>query len=377
MNKKTFGFRGLQKASNMVKRMDAKLSYRRLAYQYDYTPQDVKARIKRIGGGYQGSDAEFRDTVVKYWSRYGVKPPRAWYALYCNGKDAYDPRFIPDPIWFERVLPYFNRKPVAGAYADKGIYSFLLRDVKKPDTIVKNMGGYYYDGDGDNLISREEAERICRGEEHLICKPSMGTKGAGILFYDRDDENSRSITAIFDAMKSNFVVQRIVKQHPDLARLNPSTLNTVRVISFHFKGEVHILSAQLRIGGAGARVDNVSAGGCACAIKPDGWLQGQSVNRQSTWTDETPGGIKLNTIRIPNYEGVIETIKRLHVKLPYFNIVGWDFAVDQDGEPVFVEFNTRPGQNQIGGREPTFGDMTDEVLEDVFIKKTLKDAFKR
>ena len=42
-----------------------------------------------------------------------------------------------------------------------------------------------------------------------------------------------------------------------------------------------------------------------------------------------------------------------------------------------IEYNTEPAQNQIGGREPTFGDMTDEVLEDVFIKKSLEGAFRR
>ena len=42
-----------------------------------------------------------------------------------------------------------------------------------------------------------------------------------------------------------------------------------------------------------------------------------------------------------------------------------------------IEFNTRPGQNQIGGKEPTFGEMTEEVLEDVYIKKSLRNAFKK
>ena len=128
----------------------------------------------------------------------------------------------------------------------------------------------------------------------------------------------------------------------------------------------------MRIGGADARVDNVSAGGSACAVKPDGWLYEKSVTRKSTWTDETNNGIKLKDIRVPNYEGIKETIKRLHCLLPYFNIIGWDFAVGEDGIPVFIEFNTKPGQNQIGGREPTFGDLTDEVLDEVFIKKTMK-----
>lgn len=347
------------------------------AKRNEYTPRLVQARVNRIGGGYRGNEKEYRETVLKYWEKFGVKPKRIYYTLLCDGQECYDPRFIPDPIWFQKILPYFNCRPFAQAYSDKSLYSKLFPEIKKPDTLVKNMGGLYYNGDGDQPITREEAEQILKTEEHLIFKPSLGTKGAGILFFDRDDEKSLSVPAVIDKMGSNFVVQRIVKQHPDLARLNPSTLNTLRVISFRFKGEVHILSAQLRIGGTGARVDNVSAGGSACSVYPDGRLHEKSVTRKSTWTDETPNGIKLSTIRIPNYEGVVETIKKVHCQLPYFNIVGWDFAVGEDGTPIMVEFNTKPGQNQIGGKEPTFGDRTDEVLEDVFIKKTLKHAFIR
>ena len=277
-----------------------------------YTPRQVKARIKRAGGGYQGSAKEYRETVLKYWEKFGVKPKRVFFTLLCDGMDAYDPRFIPDQIWFQKIIPYFNCKLFAQAYSDKCLYSKLLPNVNKPDTIVKNMGGLFYNGDEDQLITRDEAEHILEAEEHVIFKPSLGTKGVGIQFYDRDDGNGIHIPDILDAMGSNYVAQRIVKQHPDLAKLNPSTLNTIRVISFRFKGAVHILSAQLRIGGAGARVDNVSAGGSACAVKPDGWLHEKSVTRKSTWTDETASGIKLSTIRVPNYEGIVETIKSLH-----------------------------------------------------------------
>ena len=337
----------------------------------------TKNRLKNLAGGYKGSNREFREVVLEYWKRYGIKPEKCWYDLYCAGMDSYDPLFITDPIWFYDIIPYFNNTKIEAAYLDKGMLNRLLPDVRKPETIAKRIAGYYYNGDGEQLISRKEAESICVQEEHLIIKPSNRSKGAGILFYDRDDKNSMRIPAIFDAMEGSFVVQRIVKQHPDLARLNPGSLNTLRVISFHFKGEVHILSAQLRIGGTGARVDNYSAGGNAVAVKPDGWLYEKSVNHDLEWVDVAPNGIELKEVQVPNYTGVVDTIKRLHCSLPYFNIIGWDFAVDENGTPIMIEFNTQPGQNQIGGREPTFGDLTDEVLEDVFIKKTLKNAFKR
>ncbi|WP_458463041.1 sugar-transfer associated ATP-grasp domain-containing protein, partial [Paenibacillus sp.] len=271
---------------------------------------------------------------------------------------------------------YFNNLIMRRAYGDKCMYSKILRDVKKPETIVKNIATYFYDGDGDHMITRAEAIRLCESEEHLIFKPSLDSAGGhGISFYDRDDKNSPRIEDLFEEFGVNFVVQRLVKQHPDLAKIHASSLNTVRVMSFHFQGEVHILSAQLRMGGGAARIDNISAGGCACAIKPDGWLYEKSVTRKSEWTDTHSSGIKFKDIRVPNYEGILATAKRLHCELPYYNIIGWDFAVDVDGNPVFMEFNIMPEQNQIGSAMPAFGDLTETVLEEVFIKKTLKEAF--
>ena len=363
----------LKKTWSLAKKLERKQRDRYLSRKsYD----EAILRMKTINGGYHGSSREFREKVVSYWKRFGVRPKRFWFDLFCNGQNEYDPRFIPDPTWFCDIIPYFNDMMQANAYADKGIYNRLITGVRKPETVAKNMGGHFYNGDGEQLITGEEAIRLCENEEHLILKPSGGAKGTGILFYDRDDEKCRRIPELFSAMKINFVVQRLVKQHPDLERLNPSSLNTLRVLSFHFKGEVRILSAQLRIGGSGARVDNVAAGGFACPVRPDGRLYEKAVNRESVWTDETPNGIKLQTICVPHYEEVTAAIKRLHPQLPYYNIIGWDFAVGEDGTPVMVEYNTMPAQNQIGCRAPTFGDLTDEVLEEVYIKKSLKKGFR-
>ena len=374
MSNHSIWYRIVHKTDRKMLAWAERLRLRRLAIE---ATENTKARVKLIGGGYGGSKAEYRDTVLRYWSKYGIKPGKCWYDLYCNGKSEYDPRFIPDSVWLEYIIPHFNNSRVDFAYRDKGLYRRLFSGVAYPETVVKKVGDYYYDGDGEHLISREEAERLCAQEESLILKPLRGLKGQDIAFYDKAVNSSEDVTRLFDQLRPGFVAQRFVKQHPDLERVNPSSLNTIRVMSFHFHGVIHILSAQLRMGGVGSRVDNVSAGGRACAIHPDGTLFERSVTRKSAWTDETPSGIKYKDIRVPNFETVLKTAKSLHQQLPYFNIVGWDIAVGADGSPVFIEFNTSPEQNQIGCGSPTFGDLSDEVLDEVFIRKSGKKSFMR
>ena len=341
----------------------------------DDMTRHIKDLLKSVNNGYDGSVSEFRKTVLSYWEPYGVKPDKYWYDLFCRELDHYEPRYIPDTIWYNDILPYFNYIAINKAYRDKGMYSRILQGVKKPETVVKNIAGYYFDGDGERPISREEAVSLCEKEEHLIFKPSVNSgSGRSITFFDRDLPGSEKIEDIFGRFKYNFVVQRLVKQHPDLAAINEQSLNTIRVMSFYFKGEVRILSTILRMGGVGARVDNISAGGISCVIRPDGRLAEKAVTRKSEWTDEHPSGIKFRDITVPSFDRIIDTVKRLHPTLPYFGIIGWDYAVDESGDPVFIEFNTMPEPNQISCG-PTFGDLTDEVLKDVYIEKSRKNAF--
>lgn len=56
----------------------------------------------------------------------------------------------------------------------------------------------------------------------------------------------------------SFIVEELVKNCPELASLNPSSLNTLRCVTCLDKnGDVHFIAIALRTGGKGAVVDNV------------------------------------------------------------------------------------------------------------------------
>lgn len=331
-------------------------------------------RLRIIGGGYPVSAEEFSE-VKKYWKKYGVAPRKYWYKLFADRPKKVDPRYISDTVWHKYILPYYNNILFMRAYTDKGMLDRFLPEALQPVTVVKNVGGTFYTGNNE-IITREEAAAICRQHECLIFKPSIDS-GAGqmIHFYDRDEMDGSVIDEYFSLFVSNFVAQEIVEQHADLAAIHSRSLNTVRVISFLFKGEVHILSAQLRMGAGDARIDNYTAGGIACSIKDDGWLEDEAITKKYTWTDHHPSGTMFQTIQVPSYDRILDEIRQYHPLLPHFNIIGWDFAVNKEGAPVLVEFNVTPAQNEIGSKKPTFGDLTDEVLEDVFVTKSMKGRF--
>lgn len=337
-----------------------------------YKAKYARKRIKMINGGYNGSLKEFNEVVVSYWKKYGVIPKKYWYDIYCAGSDHYDPRYIPDDMWYQTICPHFCRYQSTGCLSNKGMFDRVFPNVRQPETVVKNMGGCYYTA-GNELIDKATAVRLCLAEEKLIIKAcGLSGGGRGVQVLNGSEMDEESVGRLFDQYDSGFVLQRFLKQHKDLAAIHEKSINTVRVITFLFHGKVYVLSAQLRMGVGDSDVDNVSAGGIACTIKEDGWLAETAVTRKSEWSDHHPNGMKFKDIRVPSYDRIVAKAVELQSSMPFLGIIGWDFAVAEDGEPIMIEFNTPCNQNQIGGKAPTFGDLTDQVLDDVFHKKTAK-----
>lgn len=332
----------------------------------------ARKTLKNINGGYKGYDKQFKTLVKPYWKKYGIKVNKMWYRLYCNENKPLDPRYIPNDMWFAKIIPYYNNIFFARALQDKCLFSLLLPGVKQPRTIVRNIAGVFYDN-AFNMISYEEALDRCERANGFILKPSMDHgQGKSITFYDPKTMEVTRIKEIFNDIKSNFIVQEIVQQNEVLEKIHSNSLNTIRILSFFFQGEVHILSVIFRMGAGHSRIDNVSAGGLQCTVLPDGRLSKYALDKKRRVFEYHPdSGIRFHDIIIPSYDRLIELVKTEHMKIAHFRILGWDFAIDREGDPVFLEYNVFPGQNQMTSG-PTFGDITDKVLDDVFIHRELK-----
>ncbi|MBQ1947247.1 MAG: hexapeptide transferase [Clostridia bacterium] len=329
--------------------------------------RDGKKRAKKIPMK-EGFDRDFRKKVVPYWKKFGVRPKKHWFRIYCEKRESVDPRFIPDDIWFSRVVPHYNHILFSQALQDKCLHQWFVPDVRRPETVVKNISGLFYD-DMLNLIDEEEAIRRCMACERYIVKPSVGSgRGADIHFYNGSSLSEQETKQMFAKYKNkNFIVQKPVRQHKVLSDIYDKSLNTIRVVTFVHKGEAHVLSVIVRMGAGGSEIDNFSKGGYACKVHMDGNLDTYAVDRKANWVTKHPGGAVFAEIKLPRFDHFIEVVKTAAKKVPHFSILGWDFAIDEDGEPVFIEYNVIPDQNQKTWG-PTFGDMTDEILEEVFKK---------
>ncbi len=327
-----------------------------------------RLQLKKFEGGLRGSSELFNTQVVSFWNKYGIKPKKMWYDLYCCKDGKYDPRYIPEDIYWQKIYPVFNRPEFRHAYTDKCFYSQLFPYLKQPRTILRNRNNCFTDGFG-RFISFEQAKSILESEKRFVIKPAIYSgEGVDVFFFERADKPVLNIEELMKSYGSDYIVQEVVTQHKILAAIHPESLNTIRVISFLFQGEVHISSAILRMGVGGSRLDNFSAGGIACPILPDGRLEDKALDNDLQWITSHPNGTEFARVKIPSYERVVETIRRAHKDIPYFRIIGWDFSIDRDGEPVLIEYNGAPGMNQVSCG-PLFGELTESVLNTIFLNE--------
>ena len=340
-------------------------------YRAVQTRKDAKHYIKMMGPISQELQNTYKSEIIPYWAQFKKKPPIYWFRLFSQDGIHTDPRYIPEDLWYGTILPYYSNMFFRRPYEDKCMHHVMFPNLNRPRTIVKSMAGQFYT-DNLELLTPSEAFNLCKQEERFIIKPAIDSgTGRLIQFYDKQKNSTEDIKKMFKDLGTNFVVQEIVEQHPILASLHSASLNTVRILSFFFRGNVYILSVIVRMGAGDAKVDNVSSGGMQCGVDT---LTGQfyklACTKKRDWVPKSPDGAVFADIKIPSYDKIISVVKEEHSKLPHFRLIGWDFSVTPDGEPVFIEYNVCPGANQMTCG-PTFGDITKEVLEDVLIKKEL------
>lgn len=133
-----------------------------------------------------------------------------------------------------------------------------------------------------------------------------------------------------------------VIQHPELQRLCPSSVNTIRIVSARVNGNVHVIGAALRMSDGKHIVDNYSQGGLAAAIDlKTGRIIGGGINYSNKGFEAHPFSyIPFRGFQIPLWDNVLELVE--HAGMDYtLNLVGWDVAI-RENDCVLIEANPHP-----------------------------------
>lgn len=178
--------------------------------------------------------------------------------------------------------------------------------------------------------------------QKFIVKKMKSVGGFGVKKIDTnvvDDKlyiNNKSVKDVLGYLKSFDMIEEFVEQHKLLNRLNPSCLNTVRVVTvLDRKKNVNIIGAAIRLG-VNNDVDNFHSGGIAVNIDIHSGIMNGSGFRlapsDNAFFDKHPvTNVEFNGYQLPNWDILVEVVKKAALVVSEARTIGWDVAITESG----------------------------------------------
>lgn len=189
----------------------------------------------------------------------------------------------------------------------------------------------------------EELGEFVRRFDRIITKNPGGVGGNGIALRDTADIDD------IDALRGDLLssgqtlVEEVLVQHPEMARLYPGSVNSLRVVTYlDPDDEVHVLAAVLKVGNGGV-IDNFSNGGMYTMLDDGGRALHAASDEEGHPFEVHPiTGVAITGYQVPLYGEVLALVDTLARRVPALPYIGWDIAITPD-RPVVIEGNHNTG----------------------------------
>lgn len=181
-------------------------------------------------------------------------------------------------------------------------------------------------------------------KKHPVCieKPMNGQSGNGVRV--REFPSDADVETLFQSLKdSDLMFEERITQHHDLRRLNPDSVNTIRIITLRRQDKLEIIMAGLRIGRKGKCADNFGAGGlCGKIDFETGIITREAVDKNNHRYSVHPDtGEQILGFQIPQWNDLKQVAMEMAEKMEQ-NLLGWDLVVTEDNQIVVIEGNSAP-----------------------------------
>lgn len=284
-----------------------------------------------------------------------------------------NPQIVPNDYYdfAEHVL---NLRWSAFFLQHKCNLKYIIPEQNRPKTILQKIDGHYVFEDNKE-ITEDEAKEILRQHETFICKVALGSGGGkGVHRISWETVNNQE--EIFHQLMKpeDLIFQEVLVQSDFMSSLNPDSVNTFRLLTLNINNNCTVLSSFVRMGAKGSFVDNLSSGGGALVgINQHGEFSDFGIRKDYSKIYETPTGLLFKGMKVPNWDGIKKQVVGFHRRIPYANLIGWDIALDKDGEPIVIEINLDSAEieaHQIFNG-PVFGERLNEVRAYIERKRPL------
>lgn len=268
-------------------------------------------------------------------------------------------RYVPT-IFLRRFRDHVNAQGRMDKVEDKSVFAGILAEAgfaTPPILGELDLGSRAVLLDGQVMEIDDWLKRIRDGDySAFFVKPAKGYQGRATLKLQRTqsgdlafaDGSLVSPASLMEKLSDpnrfhRFIAQPYLAQHGALSRLNPTSVNTVRIDTLNMGETVVANGALLRIGLGGSYTDNWHGGGLIVAVDHEsGRLRGPGRRKylhggQVYWRHPT-SDMHLEGCEIPYWSDIRELVLRAARLFPDLPSLAWDVAVEERG-PVIVEAN--------------------------------------
>ncbi len=275
------------------------------------------------------------DEIKKFWKKYDSNYKGYEHIKYYTMSGEVNKLYIPDSYFYRFVDYYYNNWVKLKILDNKCFYKFYFNNVKQPETIAMKVDNFWYLN--DKIITLDDLKNELVKEKEFVVKISCeSTGGHGVKFYSEINKDFEE----FERTHRDLIIQKVLKQSPIMAKLNNSSINTVRVMTFKNEQGIKCLSTIVRFGEEGHKVDNACSGGLVVGVEPDGRLKEDIYKPKIYKKVETkPNNVNYHEIIVPKFQDILNKAIELHSKINFSRIISWDFAIDENDDIVLIEAN--------------------------------------
>lgn len=183
---------------------------------------------------------------------------------------------------------------------------------------------------------------FCNAHDKVVIKPLDRSYGHDVTVIQTDKKPASK--ALFVKLLSEygqFVAEELVYQHPQMAQLNPDSVNTVRIVTYINDGKTIIQRPFMKIGRKGSFVDNGGSGGILVNVDLEtGKLMSVGIDEDAIRYESHPdNGTIFHGYQLPNWEQALALANSISDAIPKAKYIGWDFACTKDGTWIIIEGN--------------------------------------